>query len=91
MILMLWDEALQTMMIAPIADEEERKVQQNEYAAGMEDWKEFAETTSNLYGVDMSVLEADFDREQKEYYVLSSRWAELPTSCLLADHAVVKE
>eukprot|EP00986_Skeletonema_menzelii_P010537 scaffold5150_cov133-Skeletonema_menzelii.AAC.11 len=80
-----------TMMIAPIVDEEERKAQQNEYAAGMEDWKEFAETTSNLYGVDMSVLEADFDREQKEYYVLSSRWAELPTSCLLAECAVVKE
>eukprot|EP00984_Skeletonema_dohrnii_P009954 scaffold3836_cov87-Skeletonema_dohrnii-CCMP3373.AAC.3 len=65
--------------------------QQNEYAAGMEDWKEFAETTSNLYGVDMSVLESNFDREQKEYYVLSSRWAELPTSCLLAECAVVKE
>mmetsp|Transcript_28537 Transcript_28537/g.44104 ORF Transcript_28537/g.44104 Transcript_28537/m.44104 type:complete len:551 (+) Transcript_28537:98-1750(+) len=80
-----------TMMIAPIVDEEERKHQQNEYAAGMEDWKEFAETTSNLYGVDMSVLESNFDREQKEYYVLSSRWAELPTSCLLAECAVVKE
>lgn len=80
-----------TMMIAPIIDEDERKHQQNEYAAGMEDWKEFAETTSNLYGVDMSVLESNFDREQKEYYVLSSRWAELPTSCLLADSVVVKE
>lgn len=80
-----------TMMIAPIVDEEERKHQQNEYAAGMEDWKEFAETTSNLYGVDMSVLESNFDREQKEYYVMSSRWAELPTSCLLAECAVVKE
>lgn len=80
-----------TMLVAPIVDEEERKIQQNEYAAGMEDWKEFAETTSNLYGVDMSVLEKDFDREQKEYYVLSSRWAELPTSCLLAEAAVVKE
>jgi len=80
-----------TMMIAPIVDEEERKHQQNEYAAGMEDWKEFAETTSNLYGVDMSVLESNFDREQKEYYVLSSRWAELPTSCLLAECVVVKE
>ena len=43
-----------TMLVAPIVDEEERKIQQNEYAAGMEDWKEFAETTSNLYGVDMS-------------------------------------
>ena len=80
-----------TMMIAPIVDEEERKHQQNDYAAGMEDWKEFAETTSNLYGVDMSVLESNFGREQKEYYVLSSRWAELPTSCLLAECAVVKE
>jgi len=80
-----------TMMIAPIVDEEERKHQQNEYAAGMEDWKEFAETTSNLYGVDMSVLESNFDREQKEYYVLSSRWAELPTSCVLAEPAVVKQ
>ena len=39
----------------------------------------------------MSVLEKDFDREQKEYYVLSSRWAELPTSCLLDEAAVVKE
>lgn len=80
-----------TMMIAPIVDEEERKHQQNEYAAGMEDWKEFAETTSNLYGVDMSVLESNFDREQKEYYVLSSRWAELPTRFVLAEAAVVKE
>jgi hypothetical protein len=28
-----------TMMIAPIVDEEERRVQHNEYAAAMEDWK----------------------------------------------------
>ena len=27
-------------------------------------------------------VEADFDIEQKEYYVLRNRWAELPTSCL---------
>lgn len=39
----------------------------------------------------MSILESDFDREQKEYYCLSSRWAELPTSCLLAPPSVVKE
>ena len=80
-----------TMLLAPIIDEEERRVQHNEYAAAMEDWKEFATTTQNVYGVDMSVLENDFDREQKEYYVLSSRWAELPTSCLLAPPSVVKE
>lgn len=39
----------------------------------------------------MSVLEKDFDREQREYYVLSSRWAELPVSCLLAPPCIVKE
>ena len=70
-----------TMLLAPIIDEEERRLQQ----------KEFATTTSNVYGVDMSVLEHDFDREQKEYYVLSSRWAELNTRCLLAPPCVVKE
>jgi protein arginine N-methyltransferase 1 len=80
-----------TMLLAPIKDEEERRIQHNEYAAAMEDWKEFAETTSNMYGVDMSILEKDFDREQKEYYVLSSRWAELGTGCLLAEPCVVKE
>ena len=31
-----------TMLLAPIADEEERRVQHNDYAAAMEDWKEFA-------------------------------------------------
>ncbi|KAL7503217.1 hypothetical protein ACHAXN_001037 [Cyclotella atomus] len=80
-----------TMMIAPIVDEEERRVQHNEFAAAMEDWKEFATTTQNVYGVDMSVLEKDFEREQREYYVLSSRWAELPVSCLLAPPCIVKE
>lgn len=80
-----------TMLLAPITDEEERRVSHTDYAAAMEDWKEFAETTQTMYGVDMSVLEKDFDREQKEYYVLSSRWAELRTECLLAEPCVVKE
>ena len=80
-----------TMLVAPIADEEERKIQHQDYARAMDDWKEFAETTQTMYGVDMSILGEDFDREQKEYYVLSSRWAELPTSCLLAEPVVVKE
>lgn len=80
-----------TMLLAPIYDEEERKHQSSDYANAMEDWKEFAETTQNMYGVDMSVLKKDFDREQREYYVLSSRWAELSTACLLAEPWVVKE
>jgi len=80
-----------TMLLAPITDEEERRIQHNDYAGAMEDWKEFAETTQTMYGVDMSVLESDFSREQKEYYQLSSRWAELKNQCLLAESQVVKE
>ena len=80
-----------TMFIAPITDEDERKQSHHEYSGAMDDWKEFAETTQTMYGVDMSTLEKDFDREQKEYYILSSRWAELGTGCLLAEPCVVKE
>eukprot|EP00571_Detonula_confervacea_P007721 CAMPEP_0172325624 /NCGR_PEP_ID=MMETSP1058-20130122/54463_1 /TAXON_ID=83371 /ORGANISM="Detonula confervacea, Strain CCMP 353" /LENGTH=494 /DNA_ID=CAMNT_0013042215 /DNA_START=200 /DNA_END=1685 /DNA_ORIENTATION=- len=80
-----------TMLLAPITDEEERRIQHNDYAGAMEDWKEFAETTQTMYGVDMSTLEKEFDRESKEYYQLSSRWAELNNRCLLAEPQVVKE
>ncbi|KAL7541904.1 hypothetical protein ACHAWF_007052 [Thalassiosira exigua] len=80
-----------TMLLAPVTDEEERKAQHADYAAAMEDWKEFADTTQTMYGVDMRVLERDFDREQREWYVLSGRWAELPNGALLAEPVVVKE
>ena len=109
-----------TMLVAPITDEDERRVQSSDFANAMEDWKEFAETTQTMvssthhgsggtpspqpvafpnpgsdpfeqYGVNMNVLEEDFCREQREYYILSSRWAELQTQCLLADPCVVKE
>lgn len=80
-----------TMLLAPISDEDERRVSHNNYANAMDDWREFAEVTSSMYGVNMSVLEQDYDREQREYYVMSSRWAELGPDCLLADPIVVKE
>jgi protein arginine N-methyltransferase 1 len=38
----------------------------------------------------MNVLEKDYDREQKEYYLLSSRWSELPPEAVLAEPAMVK-
>jgi protein arginine N-methyltransferase 1 len=79
-----------TMYIAPVVDEEERKASQNEYAAGMSDWRDFQQTTSQVYGVNMEVLEKDFDREQKEYYLLSSRWTELSTDQMLAEPKMIK-
>ena len=79
-----------TMLWAPVTDEEERKQSANDYASSMSDWQDFAQTTHTVYGVDMSVLEKDFEREQKEYYLLSSRWSELPGDAVLAEPKVIK-
>ena len=79
-----------SMFVAPVRDEEERKINNNEYASAMSDWHDFAETTKNMYGVDMSTLEKDFDREQKEYYLLSSRWTELQPEAVLAEPKMIK-
>jgi type I protein arginine methyltransferase len=79
-----------TMYFAPIHDEEERKMCSQEYSNAMSDWYEFAEGTKATYGVDMNILERDFDREQKEYYMLSSRWSELPSEAVLAEPAMIK-
>jgi type I protein arginine methyltransferase len=80
-----------TMYLAPISDEEERKLACNEYASAMSDWQDFQHTTNTVYGVDMSVLEHEFDREQKEYYLLSSRWTELHSDAILSDPQIIKE
>jgi len=79
-----------TMYVAPVIDEDDRKQSVHEYSHTMDDWSEFVDSTRSLYGVDMSVLGKDFDREQKEYYLLSSRWAELGATQLLAEPKAVK-
>lgn len=79
-----------TMYLAPVTDEEERRIASQEHSNAMNDWFEFAVSTKAVYGVDMSVLESDFEREQKEYYLLSSRWSELAPEAVLADPTVVK-
>ena len=78
------------MFVAPIFDEEERRKGQNEYAAAMSDFDEFQKTTMQVYGVDMSILDSDFEREQKEYFLLSSRWTELPPEAVLAEPKKIK-
>lgn len=79
-----------TMYFAPVQDEEERKHSSNDYNASMSDWSEFADTTKTVYGVDMSVLERSFEREQREYYSLSSRWSELEPAAVLSEPKIVK-
>lgn len=79
-----------TMYVAPITDEEERYQSCSDYSGTMQDWSQFVETTKSTYGVDMSCLEAPFDREQHEYYLLSSRWAELKPNSIIAEAQPVK-
>jgi len=79
-----------TMYIAPVYDEEERRASSQEHNDAMGDWVEFVETTKSTYGVNMSILSDDFEREQREYYLLSSRWSELKPSAVLAEPQIVK-
>ena len=79
-----------TMYVAPVEDDEERRAGLGEYSASMSDWNDFQETTKQVYGVDMEILARDFDREQKEYFLWSSRWRELPDNAVLAEPKAVK-
>ena len=78
------------MYIAPVQDDEERRAGNNEYAGAMSDWADFQETTKQVYGVNMHVLESDYDREQKDYFLFSSRWRELPDDAVLSDPKAIK-
>lgn len=80
-----------SLYLAPIFDEEERRLSHKDYNNAMGDWHEFVDSTQSLYGVNMRILEKDFEKEQRDYYLLSSRWAELNPNALLAEPAVIKE
>ena len=79
-----------TMFFAPIMDEEDRLQSNHEYTGSMSDWFEFCESTSGTYGVDMSCLQGNYEREQREYYLLSSKWSELSDEAVVAEPVVVK-
>jgi len=79
-----------TMYFAPVEDDEERRQNNHEYSAALADWADFQDTTKQVYGVNMQILQKDFDREQKEYYLWSSRWRELPEEAVLCEPKAVK-
>lgn len=81
-----------TMYVCPVEDEGERRRSVSDYLGAMGDWTDFCETTRTTYGVDMGVLTSSYEKEQKDYYLLSARWAELMPDQLLIEprraHAV---
>ena len=55
----------------------------------MADWQSFKEDTRRHYGVDTTALESAFEREQREYYMLSSSWEELSPDQVMGEPAVL--
>ena len=57
----------------------------------MEGWADFTQDIRNFYGVDMACLDNLYRREQKEYYLETSAWADIHPSQLLGPACCFKE
>jgi type I protein arginine methyltransferase len=80
-----------TMYVAPVTDEAERRRNAADYEGACDDWHDFCRTTAQVYGVNMNVLTEPHEREQRDYYLLSSRWTELPPDAVLAEPVAIKQ
>ena len=57
----------------------------------MEGWADFTQDMRHFYGVDMNCLDNSYRREQKEYYLETSVWADIHPSQLLGPACCFKE
>jgi len=78
-----------TMLIAPIMNEDHHMVIE-EYLEGMNDWNDYLVNAKKQYGVDMSILTEEYDKEQRDYYLKSSHYVQLDGDTVLAPPSVVK-
>eukprot|EP00984_Skeletonema_dohrnii_P023544 scaffold12634_cov196-Skeletonema_dohrnii-CCMP3373.AAC.1 len=72
-----------TMLIAPIMNEDHHMVIE-EYLEGMDDWNDYLVDAKKQYGVDMSILTEEYDKEQRDYYLKSSHYVQLDGDTILA-------
>jgi protein arginine N-methyltransferase 1 len=77
------------MYIAAIQRETEAKNKYQDYVNAMDEWERFVPKNLNRFGVDMSCLSGDFDKEHSDYYLCSSVWCELKPSDLITDAAII--
>mmetsp|Transcript_2638 Transcript_2638/g.3900 ORF Transcript_2638/g.3900 Transcript_2638/m.3900 type:complete len:463 (-) Transcript_2638:3112-4500(-) len=78
-----------TMLIAPIMNEDHHMVIE-EYLEGMDNWNDYLVNAKKQYGVDMSILTEEYDKEQRDYYLNSSHYVQLDDDTILAPPSVVK-
>uniref|UniRef100_A0A6B2L7G5 type I protein arginine methyltransferase n=1 Tax=Arcella intermedia TaxID=1963864 RepID=A0A6B2L7G5_9EUKA len=79
------------MYVAAVQRGQEGRNKQQDYKNAMQDWARFAPNTQHKYGVDMSCLESDFEKEHADYYLASSVWCELSPADLLSQPVLIKE
>jgi len=77
------------MYFTAIQRDNEAKNRYNDYVSSMQDWEKFVPKTHHRFGVDMSCLSADFDKEHAEYYLASSVWCELRPPDLLTNYTQI--
>jgi len=70
---------------AAVQRDTEAKNRYSDYVNSMQDWEKFVPKTLNRFGVDMSCLGPEFDKEHAEYYLSSSVWCELRPTDLLTN------
>lgn len=55
-----------------------------------QEWDKFKEETKHFYDVSMDILEEQFDREQKEYFIQSAIWFELLPEHIVSTPVIIK-
>ena len=79
-----------TMLIAPIMNEDHHNMVVQEYSEAMDDWNDYLANAKKQYGVDMSILTEEYEKEQRDYYLTSSYWVQLDHDTILAPPIIVK-
>lgn len=78
-----------SMSIAPMCNENDSNRRYAEFSSAMDGWRHFVESTKNTWGVDMSVLGGSFRKEQEQYSLHTSAWAELSPTDLIGDEVEI--
>ncbi|TYZ61609.1 hypothetical protein PybrP1_008388 [[Pythium] brassicae (nom. inval.)] len=78
-----------SMSIAPMCNENDSNKRFSEFSGAMDGWRSFVERTKSTWGVDMSVLGGAFKKEQEQYSLRTSAWAELGPNDLIGDEVEI--
>jgi protein arginine N-methyltransferase 1 len=78
------------MFIAPMHTQAaDNKVK--EFHDSVDGWQSFVQTTRSTYGIDMSCLTEDYEKEQRGYFLQTAAWIETSPSQLLGPAYVIKQ